>query len=134
MRTVVANAMLCLLILLTVGSVRCEVRCTSTSMLTSPTAQTGATKVMEHCGGMLSSHDDAFLMNASCSSGMCSHQALSAASDYSLDPASHIDLQMADLRWNAASVSLPLRGVRLEVARPPLLLRSPLEQSSNFRV
>jgi hypothetical protein len=141
MRKIIANAMLCLLLLLSVATARCESLCAMSSMPATSSASTNMQhddamamdSDMEHCHGMHAMQNDLPNADAGCGQMNCRHQALPASSDVRV---------VADDTASLAAVVLPivehtvLPLQRLDDAADPphIVPLTPLEQSSMLRV
>jgi hypothetical protein len=137
MRKMIANAMLCLLLLLSVATARCESLCVMSTM---PAAMTMAQDdAMAMDAGMGHCHDMQVMQNGlpnadfGCGQVNCRHQALPASSDVRV---------VADDSASLAVMTLPIveRVVMSsryadDTADPPRFVPlTPLEQSSMLRV
>ena len=135
MRKTIANAMLCLLLLLSVATARCEAFCMASSMpAPSMTMQHDDAMAMdsgmEHCHGM---QNDLPNMDAGCGQMNCRHQALPASSDVRVVADDSVSLTAVPLPL-VERIALAVRRVD-EAADPPRIIPlSPLEQTSMLRV
>lgn len=138
MRKTIANAMLCLLLLLSVATARCESLCMVSSMpSSSPSMQMQHEDAMvmdsgmEHCHGMM--HNDMPNADAGCGQMNCRHQALPASSDFRIVADDTVSLAAVSLPI-VEHVVLPLQRVD-DTANPPRIVPlTPLEQTSMLRV
>ncbi|SDF32784.1 hypothetical protein [Terriglobus roseus] len=145
MRKTIANAMLCLLLLLSVGTARCESLCAMSAMppmaasamdeatVTSHDDAMVMDSSMEHCQGMRSEHNNLPNADAGCGQMNCRHQALPPSADSRV---------LTDDAGLLVAVTLPVTehvvvpATRtLDAADHPLAVPlSPLEQTSMLRV
>ena len=138
MRRLFASAMLCLLLMLSVGVARCEAQCALAAMPMQPVAASTSAMVMhssmEHCSGMQSPREGMPGADAACHMPLCRHQALPATSDSRFELNFSDLLQPILLKVIAPASVLPIYRSLDHSGRPPLLQRSPLDQSSSLRV
>lgn len=145
MRKMIANAMLCLLLLLSVGTARCESLCAMSAMPAMAASAMDEAAVtsrddammmdsgMEHCQGMRAEHNNLPNADAGCGQMNCRHQVLPPSADFRV---------VTDDVGSLVAVVLPITAhaavpvVRtLNAADPPLAVPlSPLEQTSMLRV
>jgi ferredoxin len=145
MRKMIANAMLCLLLLLSVGIARCESVCAVAAMpAMAASAMDGASAMphddamvtdsgMEHCQGMRADHNNLPDVDAGCGQMNCPHQALPPSADFRV---------VTDGSGLLVAVVLPVtEHVVVAVTRtldavdhPLAVPLSPLEQTSMLRV
>ncbi|MEG9432979.1 hypothetical protein [Terriglobus sp. ADX1] len=145
MRKMIANAMLCLLLLLSVGTARCESICAVSAMpAMAASAMDEAAAMphdgamvmdsgMEHCQGMRAERNDLPNIDAGCGQMNCRHQALPPSADFRVvtdDAASLVAVVLPVTEH----VVVPITHV-LDVTDHPLAVPlSPLEQTSMLRV
>lgn len=135
-----ASAMLCLLLLLSVGTTQCELRCAVAALPAVPMAPSAMSHDamnmsagMEHCEGM---SEASSLPNADAGCGQmhCRHQVLPSSSDFRA-VTDEAGLQAAVLLPVSDYAVMPLDARRLEADNVPLPdPLSPLEQTSMLRV
>ena len=135
MRTFVAVAMMCLLLLLSVGTARCEMRCAASAMPIPQSAGMGMSMAdTGHCDGMAASSAQMAGAESACSSMMCRHAVLPAAPVAWVDVDRDVVAVQAVLPGSNQVSIMPLRRSLNRHVRPPLQPRAPLEQSSLLRV
>jgi hypothetical protein len=138
MRKMIANAMLCLFLLLSVATARCESLCAMSAMPATAMAMTQDDAMtmdsdMGHCHGMQAMQNGLPNADSGCGQMNCRHQALPASSDVRV---------VADTTASLAVVTLPIvehavmssRRVDDAVDPPRSVPLTPLEQSSMLRV
>ena len=135
MRKMIANAMFCLLLLLSVATARCEALCMASSMpAPSMTMQNDDAMVMdagmEHCHGM---QNDLPNMDASGGQMNCRHQALPASSDFRIVADDAVSLPSVLLPV-VERIVLPEQRAHEAVDPPRIIPLTPLEQTSMLRV
>ena len=142
MRKTIANAMLCLLLLLSVATARCESLCAMSSMpasssSSSMTMQQDDAMVMdsgmEHCHGMEGMQNNLPNADAGCGQMNCRHQALPASSDIRVVADDTVSLA-AVLLPIVERVLLPLQRADESAWPPHRVSLTPLEQGSMLRV
>jgi hypothetical protein len=145
MRKTIANAMLCLLLLLSVGTARCDSLCAASAMPAmaasamdeaTPTPHDDAMVMdsgMEHCQGMSAERNNLPNVDAGCGQMNCRHQALPPSAD-SRVVTDDAGLLAAVILPVTEHVAVPMTRA-LDVADHPLAVPlSPLEQTSMLRV
>ncbi|MEZ2345687.1 hypothetical protein [Terriglobus sp. RCC_193] len=145
MRKTIANAMLCLLLLLSVGTARCESLCAvsampamAASMMDEAAAmpQDDAMAMdsgMEHCQGMRAEHNNLPNADAGCGQMNCRHQALPSSADFRV-VTDGSGLLVAVVLPVTEHVVVPITRT-LDASDHPLAVPlSPLEQTSMLRV
>jgi|GEM_PF-3468026 len=145
MRKMIANAMLCLLLLLSVGTARCESLCAVSVMpVMAASALDEAAAMphddamamdpgMEHCQGMQAEHNNLPNVEAGCGQMNCRHQALPPTADFRV-VTDDAGLLVAVVLPVTEHVAVSMAHV-LDVTDHPLAVPlSPLEQTSMLRV
>lgn len=140
MRKMIANAMLCLLLLLSVATARCESLCavsvmpsSSSSSMTMSDDAMAMDSDMEHCHGMEGMQNNLPNADAGCGQMNCRHQALPASSDVRVVADDTVSLAMMMLPV-AERVTLPLQRMDESAHLPRIVPLTPLEQTSMLRV
>ncbi len=145
MRKMIANAMLCLLLLLSVGTARCESLCAMSAMpAMAASAPDEATVTphddamvmdsgMEHCQGMRAEQNNLPNADAGCGQMNCRHQALPPSADFRV-ATDDAGLLVATVLAVSEHAVVPVVRV-LDASDPPRTVPlSPLEQTSVLRV
>lgn len=146
MRKMIANAMLCLLLPLSVGTARCESVCAVSAMPAIAASAMDEAAVMphdddamvmdsgmEHCQGMHAERNDLPNVDAGCGQMNCRHQALPLSADFRV-VTDDAGLLVAVILPVTEHVVVPMTRA-LDVADHPLAVPlSPLEQTSMLRV
>ncbi|WP_047488457.1 hypothetical protein [Terriglobus sp. TAA 43] len=145
MRKMIANAMLCLLLLLSVGTARCESLCAMSAMPAmaasamdeTPTMSHDDSMVMdagmEHCQGMRIEQNNLPNVDAGCGQMNCRHQALPPSADFRV-VTDDVGLLVATVFTVAEHAVVPAAGVLDVTDHPRAVPLSPLEQTSMLRV
>lgn len=145
MRKMIANAMLCLLLLLSVGTARCESICAVSAMpAMAASAMDGAAAMshddamvmdsgMEHCQGMRAERNDLPNVDAGCGQMNCRHQALPPTADFRV-VTDDAGLLVAVVLPVTEHVVVPTTRVLDVIDHPLAVPLSPLEQTSMLRV
>ena len=145
MRKMIANAMLCLLLLLSVGTARCESLCAASSMPAMAASAIDEAAAMphddsmvmdssmEHCQGMRAEQNNLPNADAGCGQMNCRHQALPPSADFRV-VTDDAGLLVATVLTVTQHVVIPVARV-LDASDHPLTgPLSPLEQTSMLRV
>lgn len=138
MRKMIANAMLCLLLLLSMASARCESLCAvssmpATAMTTTQDNAMAMTSDMGHCHGMQGMQNGLPNADAACGQMNCRHQALPASSDFRVVTDDAVSLTAVMLPV-VERLILPVQRVDEAADSPRFVALTPFEQSSMLRV
>ncbi len=138
MRKTIANAMLCLFLLLSVATARCESLCAMSAMPATAMAMTQDDAMamdsdMEHCHGMQGMQNGLPNADTGCGQINCRHQALPASSDFRVVTDDTASLAVVVMPVTEDAV-IPLQRVNDAADPPRFVPLTPLEQSSMLRV